>query len=326
MTLERWFAKGGLVVTVFIVVVAVIINDASLASSISNGGGAGGGGQAGVSVSVPFSSTPTFTCPSSTAGTVVNFVVTTLTGNITSSTLANCTQGALLNFRFTQDGTGGHTVQMPAAFIDPPVVNPAPFISTKCSYFSDPFGNIYLAAGGCVSDAGYGFGFENAAPGNPPANSCFSWFDLSTAVPHWNCNSVVFTAIFPQSRLPNQFLTGVLATGAVTSAAITQADLPSNSTLTIAAGQTAMPTAAVGGNACSAAATTATATGATTTDSSEFAYASDPTGVLGYGGGTNGGIEIRRYVTTNTMNFKLCNTTASSITPGAISVNWRIAR
>lgn len=95
---------------------------------------------------------------------------------------------------------------------------------------------------------------------------------------------------------------------------------------TIASGTTAMPTAAVGANSCSATATTATATGAATTDVATITYASDPTGVTGYGAGTNGGITIRAWLTTNTINFKLCNETGSSITPGAVSVNWRVPR
>jgi hypothetical protein len=94
----------------------------------------------------------------------------------------------------------------------------------------------------------------------------------------------------------------------------------------IASGQTAMPTGALSANTCSASATTATATGAATTDAFEVNYASDPTGVTGYGAGTNGGITIRAWATSNTINFKLCNETGSSVTPGALSVNWRLLR
>ena len=94
----------------------------------------------------------------------------------------------------------------------------------------------------------------------------------------------------------------------------------------IAHGQTAMPTSSLSGNSCSASATTATATGALTTDAAELTYASDPTGVTGYGGGTNGGLTIRAWITAGTMNFKLCNESSGSITPGALSVNWRIIR
>lgn len=98
------------------------------------------------------------------------------------------------------------------------------------------------------------------------------------------------------------------------------------STQTIANGQASIPVTALAGNSCDASATTATATGAATTDTATVSYASDPTGVTGYGGGTNGGITISAWLTSNTFNFKRCNQTASSITPGALSLNWRVTR
>ena len=95
---------------------------------------------------------------------------------------------------------------------------------------------------------------------------------------------------------------------------------------TIASGQTAIPTTSLAGNTCDASATTATATGALTTDSAIVSYASDPTGVTGYGGGTSGGISIRAWFTSNTFNFKRCNESSTSITSGTLSLNWRDVR
>lgn len=97
-------------------------------------------------------------------------------------------------------------------------------------------------------------------------------------------------------------------------------------TQTIASGQTAVPVTALAANTCDASATTATATGAATTDAFSINYASDPTGITGYGGGTAGGITIRAWTTANTFNFKRCNETTASITPGALNINWRITR
>ena len=93
------------------------------------------------------------------------------------------------------------------------------------------------------------------------------------------------------------------------------------STPVIARGQTAMATGAVSANTCTSG-TTATATGATTSTVALATYASDPTGVTGYGGGTSGGITISFWTTSNTINFKECNQTGSPITPGPISLNW----
>jgi hypothetical protein len=97
-------------------------------------------------------------------------------------------------------------------------------------------------------------------------------------------------------------------------------------TVTIASGTLVVPVTALAANTCDASATTATATGAATTDAPSYAYASDPTGVTGYGAGTSGGISFRIWTTTNTFNLKRCNESSSSITPGAMSVNWREIR
>ena len=316
------------------------------ASSIGNGGGAAGGtGNAGANVTTTFSATPTFSCPSATAGTVVSFTMSAaLTGNITSSTLATCTPGSLLNFIFTQDATGGRTVAMPAGF-DPAVVNPAANISSKCSYFLDAGSNGRLTGGGCVSTAGFGFGAEAAAPGTPPAARCFSWFDSTNHVVSYKCNNsaTISSAVVPVARTANQFLTSLSAAGVLGFNAIVAADvpaalanttsvngsaIPASATIsqTVAAGQTPMPTIAVPANSCSTSATTAAATNVLSTDAVEVTYKTDPTGIVCYGGGTSGGITIRPWPTPNNMNFKLCNETASSITPGAVTVNWRVVR
>lgn len=91
---------------------------------------------------------------------------------------------------------------------------------------------------------------------------------------------------------------------------------------TIAAGSMSLPTAAVGANSCSATATTATATGALATDAVAWSFSGDVTGVTGYGGGV--ALKPKVWTTANTVNVKLCNETAASITPGAASINWSI--
>ena len=70
----------------------------------------GGTGQSGVYGTVTYSATPTFTCNSNT----VNSFKITLTGNVTSSTLASCTSGQFVNFSICQDGSGNHTFAWPS--------------------------------------------------------------------------------------------------------------------------------------------------------------------------------------------------------------------
>jgi hypothetical protein len=82
---------------------------------------------------------------------------------------------------------------------------------------------------------------------------------------------------------------------------------------------TTNPTTAVGGNACSASATTVTMTGATSTMVPLFGAPSDITASTGWG--SSGGLVIVAWFTTNTLNYKICNQTSGSITPGAVAWN-----
>lgn len=98
-----------------------------------------------------------------------------------------------------------------------------------------------------------------------------------------------------------------------------------NVTQTIASGTKALATSAISSGTCTTAQTD-TATGAVTSDAPSFTFASDPTGVTGYTPATTGMLSIVPWVTSNTINFKVCNITSSSITPGSISINWRVTR
>lgn len=93
----------------------------------------------------------------------------------------------------------------------------------------------------------------------------------------------------------------------------------------IASGAKALATSAISSAACSSA-QTATATGTLTTDVVTASFNGDPTAVTGYVPLTAGMLTIIVYPTADTVNFKVCNNTSSSITPGAITLNWRVSR
>lgn len=93
----------------------------------------------------------------------------------------------------------------------------------------------------------------------------------------------------------------------------------------IASGATAMGTSAIASGTC-AAAVTATATGVLTTDAISASFNGDPTGITGYIPSTSGMLTIIMYPTAGDVNFKVCNNTANSITPGAVTINWRVVR
>lgn len=96
-------------------------------------------------------------------------------------------------------------------------------------------------------------------------------------------------------------------------------------TYTVASGASAMGTGAIASATC-ATTVTATATGTATTDAIAASFNADPTAVTGYIPSVNGMLTIIAWPTSGNVNFKVCNNTTSSITPGAVTINWRVVR
>jgi hypothetical protein len=94
---------------------------------------------------------------------------------------------------------------------------------------------------------------------------------------------------------------------------------------TIASGTAALGTSAIASGAC-ATVVTVSATGTATTDIIVFTPNADITAVTGYAPATTGGLAVYPYPSADNVNFKACNPTSSSITPGAVTLNWRVAR
>ena len=94
---------------------------------------------------------------------------------------------------------------------------------------------------------------------------------------------------------------------------------------TVASGTAALGTSLIGSGACATVVTVA-ATGVLTTDAIEWTPNADISGVTGYAPVTTGALSIYPYPTANNANFKVCNPTASGITPGAVTLNWRVPR
>ena len=96
-------------------------------------------------------------------------------------------------------------------------------------------------------------------------------------------------------------------------------------TTTIASGTSALGTSAIASAACATVVTT-TATNVATTDTITWTFNADPTSTTGYTPSASGMLTIINYPTANNVNFKVCNNTSGSITPGAITLNWRVVR
>lgn len=88
-------------------------------------------------------------------------------------------------------------------------------------------------------------------------------------------------------------------------------------------GTLALSTSPIGGHTCSSA-QTLTATGTTTSSVVSWSFASTPITITGYGDSVTPFLVVTAFPTSNTANIVVCNTSASSITPGAISVNIRV--
>jgi hypothetical protein len=69
-----------------------------------------------------------------------------------------------------------------------------------------------------------------------------------------------------------------------------------------------------------------TATGVATTDRIVWNFNGDPTAITGFGPSASGGLFIYAYPTADHVNFKICNNTAGTIDPGAITLNWMVLR
>lgn len=94
---------------------------------------------------------------------------------------------------------------------------------------------------------------------------------------------------------------------------------------TVVSGTSALGTSAISSATCATVVTTA-ATGTATTDVVWWGFNGDPTGVTGYAPLVAGMLTIVSYPSSGNVNFKVCNNTSGSITPGAITLNWRVIR
>ncbi|EFK96377.1 hypothetical protein LDC_1597, partial [sediment metagenome] len=67
--------------------------------------------------------------------------------------------------------------------------------------------------------------------------------------------------------------------------------------------------------------------GVAATDVVDWGFNQSPLGVTGYNAAsTSGCLVITAYPTANNVNFLVSNPTASSITPGALTLNWKVVR
>ena len=96
-------------------------------------------------------------------------------------------------------------------------------------------------------------------------------------------------------------------------------------TLGALSGTFTMATSAITSGTC-ATVVTVSAPGVLTTDTVTASFNGDPTGITGFVPSASGILTEYVYPTANNVNIAECNFTSGSITPGAHTFNWRVAR
>jgi len=99
--------------------------------------------------------------------------------------------------------------------------------------------------------------------------------------------------------------------------------VPQGNVYLISSGTAAMGTSAISAGTC-ATVVTVSAPGVVTTDVISVGFNGDPTATTGYL--PTAMLTLVPYPTANNINIKACNLTGSSITPAALTVNWRVGR
>ena len=141
-------------------------------------------------------------------------------------------------------------------------------------------------------------------------------------------NGAISTCLQPAfSNLSGTATAAQIPTALSNTTSVNGTTIPASVTLTqtICSGTIALGTTAIASGAA-ATTVTATCTGLATTDNIELDFNASPLAVTGYVPSTSGMLTIVKWPTANTINVAVVNNTGSSITPGAITLNYRVVR
>jgi len=121
-----------------------------------------------------------------------------------------------------------------------------------------------------------------------------------------------------------------LASSQTDNRTVTLPDATATLTYTLASGSLALATSEINAGECQAVSAGTTnsvaATGVATTDVITFTPNATIKAVTGYTPATTGGLTITAFPTSGYVNFDVCNWTAAAVTPGAVTVNWKVVR
>lgn len=241
-------------------------------------------------VTSSFAATPTFSLADVSAQSPVRFEPGALTSNVSAVTFTNKTKGAKFSIAWLQDGTGGRTVTYGASAANACPVDPtAGKITTQ--FFEVAADGTTVNGTGCVNnEAGVvDYGPTGSAPGTPATGNLACWYD-STDLTN-ECKDV----------------------NAVTTKMVR-----------VISGTSALGTSAISTGTCATVVTTS-APGVLTTDAIVWSPNASIKAVTGYAPSTSGGLSIAAYPTADNVNFDICNWTSGTVTPGAVTLNWKVS-
>jgi len=180
------------------------------------------------------------------------------------------------------------------------------------SSLSNPFSNGYVYRSGATGPA-ITFPETTGAPGSSSyTNTTFRGTTIAAD-----------GVIFPESTAPIVWNSGansvVLTSAAATGNRVqTLQNVSGTVPVIIASGTSALGSSSVSAGACPTVVTTAAAN-ALSTDSIAWAYASVPSI-------PDGKLILSPYVSTNNVNWRVCNPTGAALIPTGLVVNWRVIR
>lgn len=96
-------------------------------------------------------------------------------------------------------------------------------------------------------------------------------------------------------------------------------------TQTIASGNTALGTSPINAGTC-ATTVTVSAPGVIINDTLSWSFNGDPSSLAGYGVNTAGHLDIYAWPSADNVNFRVCNSTSSTLTPHSLQINWIVPR
>lgn len=222
-----------------------------------------------------------------------------------STTPANAV--SYLECDYSGGATGGNAFKINNLFA-------ANSVTTANFYISQPSANtpfVFATSQVATSSNNYNSPIMQISTGN-------IWTGSANLSDQYFLQDVVGTGANPNTALTFSHGTGGTGTHSVSFGSLPVTIATLNGVAQVANITVTLPTAAIAANTCTAAAT-ATMTGVTTASTFTTAFATSPIAVTGWG--ANGGLVFETWPTANTLNWSVCNQTAASITPGAMTLN-----